>query len=479
MSVKEKLRYTREVITVEPLFAAYVMAAFLCKPALRYLEFEKSCRVNLNLDDPTCDAILLSEHDNYTEQNNQILYLISNMYSWQLPLTVAAPLVLVLFLGSYSDRRQWRKPFLLLPIFGEFFGVFGCILCVVFMKSLPLEAQGVFQTVIPSLFGGQTMLVMAVYSYIADVSTVEMRTLRIGVMQIVLNFITPVTQSFSAHLFNLTGYYGVLLVAGGLYLFGFLYGLFFIKEPRKIKAAKKSFCADVFDPAHAIETFNLVLKKKEGNKRIYIWIVLVTLLFYNIVNVGEGSVFYLYAQSNFKWTPLEMAYFETLNTVVHLIGTAAGVPIFAYFKLSDLTILLLTFLNKILTNLFFGFANTDALLYTATIISIVVGITPIGMRSLATKIVSENDLGKAQSLFGICEAIGVALSSPIYNKGIFNNTATDFPAAFFFFGILLYGICCVLFVWMYIREKAKKKRKSAAEKDKELPMDSYIQTTHM
>lgn len=319
--VKKKLTHIREVITVEPIIGSYIMASILCAPMLVNLEFEKSCRVNLNLNDTVCENILSGNIDNITHVNDEIQILISNMHSWQQPVQSVMPLILVLFLGSFSDRHKWRKPFLIMPIFGEFFSVIGCILCVVFMRSWPLEAQGVFQTVVPSFFGGQTMIVMAVYAYIADVSSVEMRTLRIGIVQIVLNVIYPLTQLYSAVLFELVGYYVMLLLAGALYVFGFLYGIFYVKEPREaIVGSKKNIVRDMFNPKHAVDTFKLVLEKKEGNNRRQIWLVLLTLFIYAGVVVGETSVFFLYVQKQFKWDIVQYSYFSTVNTLVHLVG---------------------------------------------------------------------------------------------------------------------------------------------------------------
>lgn len=46
------------------------------------------------------------------------------------------------------------------------------------------------------------------------------------------------------------------------------------------------------------------------------------------------------------------------------LGTIIAVPLFTKFlKLHDLIILLLTFLDKIIANLFFGFAKDSILMY--------------------------------------------------------------------------------------------------------------------
>lgn len=287
MTTKERFLYIKNVITVEPLIAAYILASFVCSPALNNLEVEKACRADLKLNDSICDAILEREATNFSSENEKIQILIGDMHSWQIPLQSVMPLILVLFLGSYSDRHKLRKPFLLIPIFGEFFAVAGCILCVVFMKEWPLASQGVAQTVVPSFFGGQPMIVMAVFAYIADVSTVEMRTLRVGVAQIVITVITVLGQAVSGILFEKIGYFGVLAIAVCCYLFAILYGIFWIKEPKKPDVmSKKSFIVDAFDPKHAIETFNLLLKKSEGNNRAFMVAVLIILFIYSVVVTG-------------------------------------------------------------------------------------------------------------------------------------------------------------------------------------------------
>lgn len=321
LSWREKISYTREVITVEPLVTAYIMASYICVPALKNLEFEKACRVNLGFNDTVCGNILSGTHENFTEQNDQVLITISNMYTWKTPVESVMPLILILFLGSFSDRHKLRKPFLLLPIIGEFFAVVACILCVVFMNTWPLEVQGVSQTIIPSVLGGPAMLTMAAFAYIADVSTVEMRTLRMGVVQITLNVFSPIIQLISGKLFDKIGYYGILFIAAAFYLFALTYGIYCIKEPKQpVKESKAMLLCDIFDPKHAVDTFSLIFKKSADNNRVYIVLVLVTIFVYNGVANGELNLFFLYAQREVHWTVVDFSYLVSVNTIVHLIG---------------------------------------------------------------------------------------------------------------------------------------------------------------
>ncbi|CAG9865178.1 unnamed protein product [Phyllotreta striolata] len=481
----QRLLYAREVITVEPVIGAYMLASQLCVPAIFNLEFEKSCRSNLAFGDAVCEAVLAGDVANITDQNNRVQVVINDVHSWQLPLQTVVPIVLILFLGSFSDRHSWRKPFLIMPFVGELISVAGCILSVVFMVDWTLEVQGMFQVIIPSLFGGQPMITMAIFAYIADVSSLEMRTLRIGVVQIVISIIVPLSQSFSAHLFELIGYYGVFLTAGAIYAFGIAYAAFWIKEPHKPRLGSiGETVRDMFDPRHAIDTFNLVLRKQPGVNRLYLVLMLAVVLIYSMVADGENGLFFLYTQHQFGWTVIELTYFSTVNTLIHLVGTALAVPFFTkVLYLSDMMILFLTFVDKIAANFIFGFANSVSLLYTAAAVTLITGVTPIGMRSFQTKIVSENDLGKAQSLFGVFEALAPAIASPVYNKLIYNNTITSFPAAFFFFSILLYAVGSILIMRIYATEKLKNRgiseEKGVDNNGKQIPMDNIIEVTHM
>lgn len=82
--------------------------------------------------------------------------------------------------------------------------------------------------------------------------------------------------------------------------------------------------------------------------------------------------------------------------------------------------------------------------FVAVIVSLITGVAGVAIRSLGTKVVSVNDLGKAQSLYSIVEAIAPAVATPIYNQVIYNNTFNTFPPAFFVFGIIVYILTCIL-----------------------------------
>lgn len=287
-SYLHRIRSLTKTITVEPLIALYQMGIYLSRPALDNLELENACRVVLNFSDSVCDPILNGNHENLTNENGEIQVVISEMHSWQRPLQCVMPLVLGLFLGSFSDRYKLRKPFLLMPVLGEIFGTIGCLLCVIYMDTWSLNVQGVLQKVVPSFFGGQTMMLMATTAYIADISPVKMRTLRLGIVQLVLSVTSPFVSSFAGILFLRIGYYGVLNVTMIILLVAFCYGLFHIKEyETKCDKPVNEIVRNVFDMKYPLDTLRILFKKTPGHDRNNFGLMIALIIIYRAAFDGK------------------------------------------------------------------------------------------------------------------------------------------------------------------------------------------------
>nr|XP_023012214.1 uncharacterized protein LOC111502375 isoform X1 [Leptinotarsa decemlineata]XP_023012215.1 uncharacterized protein LOC111502375 isoform X1 [Leptinotarsa decemlineata] len=481
-SLKQKLVTIKKAVTVEPVVGFYYMAVYLCKPALANLEIEKACRVNLQYNDSICDTIVEGQHKNYSAFNHEIQVTISEMHSWQQPVQSFMPLILILFLGSYSDRHKWRKPFIILPIVGEVLGTVGCLLCVFNMKTWSLEVQGVLQKVIPSLFGGQTMLNMATTAYIADISSIEMRTIRLGILQIVISVAGPLVNSFCGILYSKIGYIPILSISSFLFLIALTFSQFWIVE--KTSSGNKqavSVIADIFSPKHAIDTFQVIFKKSPDVNQMHILLMILVTFLQRSAYDGETNLLYLYVQNVFQWTPVEFSFFITVNGLVLLIGNSLALPLFTkILRISDHMILFVCILTKIFSNVAFGLATTSLTFYIGSSVSVITRMYRVAKKSLSTKIVAEKDIGKFQSVIGICEAIAPALAVPVYNS-IYIQTLDTFPAAVFFFSILLYAVCSVLVLLMtcLVKRGCEEKGMGVTMNKKSDYDDNIIETVHL
>lgn len=174
MNRASRVKYMIQNVTVEPLLGIFIVSSVLGSLATQNLNLQKSCRVNLNMSDAVCTALEKRDRSNYTTNDEaRVQELVTNMSMWQSVIQHTIPCIFVIFIGSWSDRTHKRKPILLLPIFGELIRVLGLLVCVYYFYELPMEVAGVVESVPSSLTGGWMIMFMAVFTYIADVTTVS------------------------------------------------------------------------------------------------------------------------------------------------------------------------------------------------------------------------------------------------------------------------------------------------------------------
>lgn len=280
---REKYAFIKENITVEPMIACYIMPCVFAGLAVQNLSIEKACRVNLAYSDEICDALSARNTANYTREEAEVQQLVASMTVWKTILQSGFPAFLILFVGSWSDRWGLRKPCMLLPIIGEFITVIGLMLCTYFFYELPMEVNAVIEAIFPALTGGWFTMFMGIFSYIADVTTLEMRTLRIGVVNVFCSLGIPVGLALSGILFKKIGFYGVFSISAVMYVIAFLYGYYNIKETKKVDVPVLSdkpfaFLRDFFDIKHIGDTFRVAFKQGENNRKIKVMLLMLVVM---------------------------------------------------------------------------------------------------------------------------------------------------------------------------------------------------------
>ncbi|RZC35265.1 MFS 1 domain containing protein [Asbolus verrucosus] len=297
-TTENRITYLKRVITVEPIITIYFLATMATGQTFEWLEIEKACRSNLQFNKTVCEAVL-NRNPNFTLEFNKTQELILKMRTWQEPLETAFPLILVSFLGSFSDKYKLRKPFLLLSFLGELLAVFGCALSVVFMEEWPVEVLGVAQRVVPALFGGVPMIFTVAFAYIADITTTESRTFRMGIAFTFTHVSSLLGALSNVIVFHTVGYYGVLSIFGCLSLLVVFYVIFWLEEPTQSHIVwSKSFITDAFNPKCVVEAARLLLKKNNTNNVAFVFMGFFILIIYNLVLQGELATFILYTSTS-------------------------------------------------------------------------------------------------------------------------------------------------------------------------------------
>lgn len=101
------------------------------------------------------------------------------------------------------------------------------------------------------------------------------------------------------------------------------------------EVVKKGFFREFFDITLALELVEVVFKKREGNLRKLIFLVLLCNIVF-LAFLGESDLTYLYTRLKINWSGVEFVLHLTYGTVVALVGTLLMVGVFSkLFGISD------------------------------------------------------------------------------------------------------------------------------------------------
>ncbi|OWR41557.1 adenylate cyclase [Danaus plexippus plexippus] len=478
------------------------MPSVLAALATQNLYLEKACRVNLKFDHHVCDALTKRETVNYTLEEEAVQTLVASVAGWKTVLQSFLPCGVLIFLGAYSDRVGQRKFCMLLPIVGEFLTSIGLIINTHFFYELPVEVAAVTEAIFPALTGGWFTMFMGVFSYIADVTTEEQRTLRIGIVNLFYSLGVPVGAALSGILVRKIGLYGVFSISASLYVLSFLYGYYRIKEVKRTDLIVKpsnnccEWLRDFFDMRYVKDTMMVAFKRGPNNRRLRVimlkpsnncceWlrdffdmryvkdtmmvafkrgpnnrrlrvIMLVIVLCVVIGPIyGEMSVMYLFTRYRFNWNEVDFSMFSTYAMCTSLVGTLFSVGVFSHLlKFDDAVIGIISCTSKILSGFMYAFSTTTWQIYIAPLIEIFNGTSFIAMRSMVSKLVEKDELGKTNSFFGVAEAMMPLVYAPMYTT-VYTATIKTFPGAFFLLGGGLTVPAVLIFLWLYLDYKKR------------------------
>lgn len=323
----EQIKLILKNITVEPMMVCYILPSVMTNVVNQNLSMEKACRVSLALDPYNCDAISVRNESAYLEykmDEENVQKLTANLVIYKSVILSVIPSIFLMFLGSWSDRKQRRKPCILLPIIAEQLACCGFILCTYFFYELPIWVNVVFEAVPQALSGGWLSIFMGVYSYVSTISTLETRTIRIGAVHMFLNISICLGLSLSGILYQHLGFYGVYSIAFVMYAIGLVYGVFFVKEVPKqhqeIVEKERNFIVEFVDLKHVRETLKVCFKTGERNRRMRVCAIMVLVVLVVGPLIGELNVSYMFARYKFDWSATDYSIFSTFQFVVHVFG---------------------------------------------------------------------------------------------------------------------------------------------------------------
>ncbi|XP_028169328.1 proton-coupled folate transporter-like [Ostrinia furnacalis] len=465
-SLREKIQHVKENITLEPTLACYVIPNVLSRLATQNLNLDKACRVNMNYTDEVCDALLVRNGTEYLEEETSVQELVAGMESWKNVLLTVIPSFLILFLGAWSDRTGKRKICILLPIIGELLVCLSNMLNVYYFKEVPAQVAVFFEAFFPAITGGWITTYMGAFSYISDVSKEESRTFRVGVANLCLTAGGPIGSALSGILLKHIGYYGVFSLSSGLYLFSISYGFINIKDPERPVPEKNEkressgvygFLQSFFDVKHVKDTLQVTFKKGPNHRRTKSILVLAAIAFIYGPAYGEFTSRYLFTRYRFNWDALKYSFYNTFYICVHFLGALISISLFSRrLKWHDATLGLISNTSKIVGALATGFARNTLEMYLAVAVEMFNATSFTALRSISSKLVSSDELGKMTAVFNLMEVLTSMTFGPIYSW-IYMKTLKIDAGIMFYVSTVLTVPPILIFSWFYLQRKKRPK----------------------
>lgn len=448
----------KQIFVIQPFVIMYVIGSQMTAPALDNLELEKSCANNLHFNSNICCEIL-KMNGLRSGENIETQKVIVEMYAWQKSSENVIPFFMTLYLNSNRNQHKFKKEFLLLPIVGEMVSIIACDLYVHFEKW-PVQVLGVFRTILPSLFGGQTTFFIALSLYISENCDFSTQSVRIATVSVLTLLTIGICHSFSGILFAKIGYTYILAIALLLTAFSLICGLILITERTTLRMRQNDSACN---PKRLLYNFSVMVAKKRLNRRRLIAMVVLISFLGAGGAAGEETVLFLYTQHNFKWTVVQYSYFNAYCAAITFLGTIILFLIIKKLRCkNEFFLITINCFVKIAINLILVFFREPFYIFIANIGLLLQNISIMALHSICYKIVSKDDLEKLYSLLTLVLLLSKVVFVPIYCIYVYYKTLNVLHTSLFLANIALYvliGLISVityfLYKWvLYITEEA-------------------------
>ena len=355
--------------------------------------------------------------------------------------------------GALSDVFG-RKPLMLVPLTGYILSSLVHILYYTFMDALPIEF--LFLIRISSLFGGYAVLFLGIYGYGAADSKPEDRTYRMARIDGIETISGVIGTALSPYVFEHFGYYGNSSLFCLAFVLAVLYTIFFVQEPIKAPKEDKQVTADMalkdekvkhFDNKatnwvqNAIEVSILIpLKGMRSilckDRKAIVKVVLALQLLSYLLYTFSWQVYrltFLYMQLVFDtFTPKDYAHLKVGLLLLRSFWLLLVMPFLSRkLKVNDSLLVTICLCFEILSGILSPFATST---WSFSLIYIVgsVGICKYGIvRSLLSKTIDSDEIGKFFSLLAIFSAVGPMIGGPAFQQ-LYNFTLNSCPGAIFY-----------------------------------------------
>ncbi|XP_065333782.1 tetracycline resistance protein, class C-like isoform X3 [Cloeon dipterum] len=401
----------------------------------------ESCTVNCNLQ----------------ETQVELQRKVAEVQAWRSAIEFSLPLVLVPFLGAWSDAEKNRRlPVILYALVGRIAQLLLVILLLLLPSAPSLLVAGLCLAVPVAVTASSMTVDMAAYSYISDTTAKKIRTVRLGLANACWCLGSVLGLLMSGLLLRLGGELLAFTTALGLQILACLVSVWRMKKlseenEMSSEVEEEGDMQEKKQTTHCgliLEPISVAVAKRPGKGRILILLMLFNMFLAFGASCGRQAIMFLYTRLRFQWDEVEYGFYGTFLMLMEVIGSVIAMSIFSHkLKLSDAVVGLMSCVSQVLSSTFYTFAKSTLGMYIAPLVEIANGQVVVIPRAMVTKLTGSNEQGKVHALFGCVEAVVPLVFEPLYNS-VYAATLDTVPQLVFWLSAIFTLPPTFLFIWL-------------------------------
>lgn len=207
----------------------------------------------------------------------------------------------------------------------------------------------------------------------------------------------------------------------------------------------RGFFREFFDLTLTLQLVDVIVKKRPGKLRTLVWLVLACNIIF-LASLGESDLTYLYTRLKLNWDGVQFSLHLTYGTLIALLGTLLMVGVFSKFLgVADSLIGIISTVFTLISKPIYAFATTTFMFYFGTTTDIFVSTKAIAIKSIISKAIQADELGRIFSVLGILESVATFFFPSIYSY-VYLLTVDSFIGAIYFLSEFLFLLTLVLFM---------------------------------
>lgn len=408
----------------EAIFFGFKVAEAMLDPSVRLYIYQTVCKEEFPVD-ASCYTLQESpERENHVQD-------IAASYTIAYKILLNAPVViLALFCGAWSDHIGRKLP-VVLACLGSIFAVLLFMLSI--MESVPTMTLVLTGSMLRGMFGKSAVVTMALHSYITDITSKEQRTRRFGTL-LGMNFFGYFAGSLLAGLILEWSSFDVIFcVVIIIYALCVFIALVCMRESLSEHAQNVSNSVppfrNPFNMKHIKESLSVAIRPRKDHERLYLWFFFLCIIAHQTCKSGEVDTLLLFTKrSPLNWSKSLYGYFLATDYAMLGISVIFLLPILVnYCKMKDVTLLNLGLIFKIIRLLILTFSSDTIVIFFSVIVSCPSALVASGVKSMVSKTVEEDEIGKVFSLLSCMETMSNLAGSVIFNSVYAATASTIFP----------------------------------------------------